>query len=59
MSKYEIIHELYKQCQDIGFDETADIMDQAVSSDEKRFIVAVTDCILQEKQRRVIMSNEF
>ena len=59
MSKSEVIRELYKICKDINFDETDELLMNAKDDDEKRFIRAVTDCVLQNKQRRVIAEKRF
>lgn len=59
MSKSEILHHLYNECKEIGFDESYSLMMNAESDDEKRFIEVVTDYILQEKQRAVIAQKRF
>ena len=59
MSKSEAIHELYETCKEINFDETDELLMSAKDDDEKRFIRAVTDCVLQNKQRRVIAEKRF
>ena len=58
-SKEEAIHELYKICKDINFDEADDIVINTEDIEEKRFIRTVTDCILQQKQRQVIAEKRF
>lgn len=52
MSKAETLHELYLTCQTIDFDDTNQLIEQAESDDEKRFIRIITDCILQESSER-------
>ena len=59
MSKSEAIHELYETCKEINFDETDELLMNAKDDDEKRFIRAVTDCVLQNKQRKVIAEKRF
>ncbi|MBQ9613421.1 MAG: hypothetical protein IJV14_12665 [Lachnospiraceae bacterium] len=59
MSKAETLHELYLTCQTIDFDDTNQLIEQAESDDEKRFIRIITDCILQEKQRKAIAESRF
>ena len=38
MSKAEALHELYLTCQTIDFDDMNQLIEQAESDDEKRFI---------------------
>lgn len=59
MSKAEALHELYKLCQTIEFTESDDLIEKAGTEDEKTFIQVVTDCILQEKQRKIIAEKRF
>lgn len=59
MSKSEAIHKLYVTCKDINFDETYDLISEAESQEEKDFIRTVTDFILQQKQKKVIMEKRF
>ena len=53
-TKAEALHELYRLCQTIEFTESDDLIEQAETEDEKIFVQVVTDCILQEKQRKII-----
>ena len=59
MSKTEVLHELYKQCKEINFDESYEIITSASSEEEADFFRAVTDCILQQKQKKVIIEKRF
>ena len=59
ISKTETLHELYTICQSIDFEETNQLIENARSDDEKTFIRIITDCILQEKQRKAIAENRF
>jgi hypothetical protein len=59
MSHYEAIHELYKLCSQIDFVETAELMAEAGSDEERSFIAIVTDFVLQQKQKEVISQNRF
>ena len=59
MSREEAIHELYQICKDINFDEADDIVVNTADDDEKRFIRAVTDFVLQQKQKKVIAEKRF
>lgn len=59
MSKSEALHRLYKICQTIEFSESDDLIENAKTEDEKTFIQVVTDCVLQEKQRKVIAEKRF
>ncbi len=59
MSKSEILHELFRQCQDISIFDTQDLVTSAESEDEAEFINIVTDYVLQMKQRKVIAEKRF
>ena len=59
MSRPDAIHELYETCKNINSDETAELLINARDDDERRFIRAVTDCILQQKQRKVVAEKRF
>lgn len=59
MSKSEIIHELYEICKDINIDEADELVIQAEGAEEKGFIRAMTDYILQQKQKRVVAEKRF
>lgn len=59
MSKLEMLHDFYKQCQDIEFDESFAIVSNARSQDEEDFFRMVTDFILQQKQRKAIEEKRF
>ncbi len=59
MSKSEILHELYLQCQTIRFDESSSLIQSAKTEEEKEFIRLITDHILQEKQRKVVAEKRF
>ena len=59
MSKSEILHELFVQCQTIRFDESSSLIQSAKTEEEKNFIRLVTDFILQEKQKKVVAEKRF
>ena len=59
MSKSEILHELYLQCQTIRFDESPVLIQMAETEEEKDFVRVVTDYILQEKQKKVVAEKRF
>lgn len=59
MSKSEVLHELYKECQSLDFMDTRDLVKQAETEDEADFIRLITDYILQRKQRRVVAEKRF
>ena len=48
----EVLHELYEKCKDIDFDEGFDVVSAAKSEDEAEFFWAVTDFIIQQKQKK-------
>ena len=59
MSKEQALHELYALCKDINFEEADKIVIDTEDEEEKRFFRVVTDCVLQEKQRKVIAEKRF
>lgn len=59
MSKEQAIHELYLICKDINFDDTFDMIKNAESKEERDFVRAVTDFILQQKQEKAIAEKRF
>lgn len=59
MSKSEVLHQLYSECTDIEFDEFIDLIDNAETIDEKKFIKVVTDFVLQMKQKKAIEEKRF
>ena len=59
MTRSEILHQLYNECTDIEFDESYDLIKNAKSDDEKRFIKLVTDYVLQTKQKKLIAEKRF
>ena len=59
MSKSELLHELYNQCKDINFDESPEILSSAQSEEEADFFRIVTDFVLQQKQKKVILEKRF
>ena len=59
MSKSEILHELFLQCQDITIYDTQELVTAAQSEEEAGFISVVTDYVLQMKQKQVIAQKEF
>jgi len=59
MSKSEILHKLYDQCQEIQFDDSQEILMNAKSSEEAEFFQFVMDFILQQKQKKVIAEKRF
>ena len=59
MSKSEVLHELYEQCKDLNFDETYQLIKSAESQEEREFLRVVTNCILQQKQKKAIREMRF
>ena len=59
MPKSEMLHELYKTCQDIELGEAFDLISDAKTTDEADFIRVVTDYVLQQKQEKVIAEKRF
>ncbi len=59
MSKSEVLHQLYNECTDIEFDDFFDLIENAKTEDEKRFIKVVTDFVLQVKQKKAIKEKRF
>ncbi|MBR4588630.1 MAG: hypothetical protein IKO30_10005 [Lachnospiraceae bacterium] len=59
MVKADILHELYEACKEINIDEADDIVVATKDEDEKIFVRTVTDCILQQKQRKIIAEKRF
>lgn len=59
MSKAEALHELYNLCNEINFNDSHEILSGAESEEEADFFKAVTDFILQQKQKKVIAEKRF
>jgi hypothetical protein len=59
MSKAEALHELYEICKNIDFEELDDITAQAKDKDEKEFYRVVIDCILQQRQKKIVADKIF
>lgn len=59
MSKSEVLHQLYNECKDIEFDESYDLIKEAKTDDERKFIELVTEYILQVKQKAAIAERRF
>lgn len=59
MSKAEILHELYNQCSEINFNDCHEIISGVESEEEADFFMAVTDFVLQQKQKKVIAEKRF
>lgn len=59
MSKSEVLHELYEQCKDLNFDETYQLIKNAGSQEEREFLRVITNCILQQKQKKAIREKRF
>ena len=59
MSKAEAIHELYEICKSIDFEEVDEITAQAKDKDEKEFYRVATDCILQQRQKKIVADKVF
>lgn len=59
MSKSEILHELFLQCQDITIYDTQELVTAAQSEEEAGFINAVTDYVLQMKQKKAVAEKRF
>lgn len=59
MSKSEMLHNLYEECMNIELSEISELIKNAQSEGEKKFINCVIDCILQIKQKAVVNANRF
>lgn len=59
MTKGEALHELYRLCSEINFNDSHEIMSSAESEEEAEFFRTVTDLILQQKQKKVIAEKRF
>ena len=59
LSKSEILHELFLQCQGITIYDINDLIIAAQSEEEAGFICVVTDYLLQMKQKQVIAEKRF
>ncbi|MBQ6555604.1 MAG: hypothetical protein IJL89_10260 [Firmicutes bacterium] len=59
MTKSESLHQLYKECMDIEFDESSELVKNAETEDERKFIKTVTDFVLQTKQKAAIAEKRF
>jgi hypothetical protein len=59
MSKTEALHELYEICKTINFDEADKIVTETQNAEERQFLRTVTDCVLQQKQMKVIAEKRF
>ena len=59
MSIAEVLHELYILCSEINFTDSHEIISSAQSEDEADFFKAVTDFVLQQKQKKVIAEKRF
>ena len=59
MSKAEALHELYEICKKIDFEELDDITAQAKDKDEKEFYRVAIDCILQQRQKKIVADKVF
>ncbi len=59
MSKSEIVHELYEQCKGLNFDDTYQLIKNAKSEEERDFLRVVTNCILQQKQKKTMREKRF
>ena len=59
MCDVELMHNLYEQCKDMDFDESCELIKEARSDEERNFIWAVADYILQQKQKKVILEKRF
>ena len=59
MTKPELMRQFYKECMDIEFDETSELIKSAETKDERDFIKLVTDFVLQAKQKAAIDEKRF
>lgn len=50
---------MYEECMNIELFEISELIKNAQSEGEKKFVNCVIDCILQIKQKAVIDSNRF
>lgn len=59
MSKAEILHELYLRCKEIDFTDSHELAKNAETEEESDFIRLVSDFVLQQKQKQVVMEKRF
>lgn len=59
MSTSEKLKMLYQECQDLDVEETTRLILEAETPEEQEFNSAVSDFILQQRQKKVIEANEF
>ena len=53
------IHDFYLQCKEIDIAQTDELFNNAKNDEERGFIQAITNFILQQKQKEVIKENKF
>jgi len=59
MSKSEILHQLYEQCNNMRSDDRFELLENAESQEEQDFILYVMDYLLQQRQKKVIAEKRF
>lgn len=59
MSTNEALKMLYKECKNLDADEATTLIIEAETPEEQEFYSAVSDLVLQQRQRKVIEANEF
>jgi len=59
MAKKEIIKALYKQCKELNFDESTELVLDAENEEEQAFFEMVSNYFLQVRQREVVAQGKF
>lgn len=59
MSTKEALKMLYKEFQKLEPDEATPLIIEAETPEEQEFYSAVSDLVLQQRQRKVIDANQF
>lgn len=57
MDKSNKLHELYKEMNNINTEEFFRLISNAENEEEREFFIMITDVILKQKQRKVIMNR--
>lgn len=58
MAKKEIIKALYKQCKELNFDESTELVLDAENEEEQAFFEMVSNYFLQVRQREVVAQGK-
>ncbi|MBR1628801.1 MAG: hypothetical protein IJ679_06000 [Lachnospiraceae bacterium] len=59
MSKSEVLHRLYEECQDIDFMDTHELAKRAKTEEEADFIRMVIGYLLKKRQEKAILEKRF